>query len=903
MRPNRRPATLVACVLLLSLIVAQGSDHRTRLSQVRSLSLPSSAVLDEHAQPLIAASGKVGFVASVTGGSLISFSLTSGKVLSSVTVGDNVGAISMIETASRRLIAVPAANDPRSGGPATVTIVDATRAKRLEMRSLLVLPRDAQITSSTGAVLTHDGRFCLIASSFDVPTLYSFDVQTGELVSHLALIGRPSEIAIYDGIGRHFVAVASAEKNNLSLIKVDDQGGLSSGANFSPSVAHFDGANNPAFSFDGRTVYIAGSTGDRVFALDPESGAIIDSISVTSPERITVAAGADGIERIGTIRIRTSSAAKPGGVTIIANQAGRLATRSEFSAPDGIDFSSANNVAFTSDASIAFVGSTSGMLFAFNTDTGELESYQKIGSELHRVALSEKARSIAVVRSASSGDEVVMVSFDVVGSDETDPSAPAIDSLSPDTVEQGRLKNLKLVVIGQNFTEGSSLVVNGVEMGADLVKKRRALQTTLPKSLFDQAQQISIQVRAANGSVSQPKALNVVRPGAPVIDKISPTEVPGPSDPFTLRVKGSNFRVSSAIVVAGVALNTEQINPQTLQAVVPAAIAGVVAKDPVKVQVKDLAVSDLVSASDKDLLIFGPRVNELKTSVDSVIAGAGRFILKIVGDNFRDGAQVTINGTVVATNRIVYATRKSIKLVVGDQFFQDAGRLRIVVRNTGGGESDPKDLDIHGPEIALLNPIKLLAGVPDVRVDIFGKNFRRRARVYVKSTDKALQVPRQQIRFRDSTHIVVTLGGDLSDLTAKPDTLQFEVVNRNSGDGVPSLDQPLNVVGPNITDASIGPIKKDDTHVRITIIGENFRRRAIIEFVKDGATVLQQTPVELNEKLAKLIVKKKRIDALGAFQVRVVNPGSAVPVPSNPFQPRRSADQSTQSTTIIRLRS
>lgn len=901
MKPNRRLYTLIACLLLLSLIVAQGSDHRTRLSQVRSLSLPSSAVLDEHAQPLIAASGKVGFVASVTGGSLISFSLASGKILSSVIVGDNVGAISMNETASRRLIAVPAANDPRGGGPATVTIVDATSAKRLDMRSLLVLPRDAQITSTTRALLTHDGRFCLIASNFDVPTLYSFDVETGELISHLALIGRPSEIALFDATGdggRRLVAIASAEKNNLSLIKVDEKGGLSSGANFSPSVAHFDAANNPEFSIDGRTVYIAGSAGDRVFAVDSESGSIIDSISVASPERITVAVGAEGIERIGVIRGRTSSGDKPGGVTIIANQAGRLTTRSEFSPPDGIDFSSANNVAFTGDASIAFVGSTSGMLFAFNTEAGELESYQKIGGELHRVALSEKSRSIAVVRSASSGDEVVIVNFDATTSDETDPSAPAIDSLSPDTVEQGPLKNVNLVVVGQNFTEGSSLVVNGVEMGAALVKKGKALQTKLPKSLFDQPQQISIQVRAASGSVSQPKALNVVRPGAPVIDKISPAEVPGPSDPFTLRVKGSNFRVSSAIVVAGVTLNTQQVNPQTLEALVPAGISGVAAKDPVQVQVKDLAVSDLVSAN-KDLLIFGPRVNKLRTSVDSVIAGAGRFTMKILGDNFRDGVQVAINGTVVAANRIIYASRRSIKLVVSDQLFQDAGTLTIVVRNVGGGESDPKDLDVHRPEIASFNPGKLLAGVPDIRVEIFGQNFRRHARVYVKSTTKALEVPRLQIRFRDSTHMVVTLGGDLNDLIARPDTLQFEVVNRNSGDGVPSVDQPLSIVGPNITDASITALKKDVTHVRITIAGENFRKGATVEFVKDGATVLQQTPSTLKENLAKLIVKTKRVDALGTFQVRVVNPGSTAPIPSNPFQPKQSA---TESNVITKLR-
>ena len=88
MKTDRKPAILVICLLLLlSLAVAQGSDHRTRLSQVRSVSRPSSAILDKHANPLIASSGKVGFVASVTGGSLISFSMTSGRILSTVAVG------------------------------------------------------------------------------------------------------------------------------------------------------------------------------------------------------------------------------------------------------------------------------------------------------------------------------------------------------------------------------------------------------------------------------------------------------------------------------------------------------------------------------------------------------------------------------------------------------------------------------------------------------------------------------------------------------------------------------------------------------------------------------------------------------------------------------------------------
>src|SRR4030095_7338090 len=120
-----------------------------------------------------------------------------------------------------------------------------------------------------------------------------------------------------------------------------------------------------------------------------------------------------------------------------------------------------------------------GILFAFNTASGELESYQEVGSEIRRVALSEKTHSVAAVRSASSGDEVTIISFDVVGSEETNPTAPLIESVSPDIVVQGRIKNLKLVVAGKNFSEGASLVVNGVEMGADLVMRRGALENRL----------------------------------------------------------------------------------------------------------------------------------------------------------------------------------------------------------------------------------------------------------------------------------------------------------------------------------------------------------------------------------------------------------------------------------------
>jgi hypothetical protein len=318
-----------------------------------------------------------------------------------------------------------------------------------------------------------------------------------------------------------------------------------------------------------------------------------------------------------------------------------------------------------------------------------------------------------------------------------------------------------------------------------------------------------------------------------------------------------------------------------LQAVVPKEIAGVVVKTPLKVLVKDLALSDLVSPNDEDLLIFGPRIKDLKPSVDMIVAGDHRFTLKILGENFREGAQIEINGSTVPAGRISYITGKAIKLVVPDTLFQDAGKLMVVVRNSSGGESDPQELDVHAPEISSFTPDKLFAGVPDARVDIQGQNFRRRARVYVRNSIKALEIPRNQIRFRSSTHIIVTLGAESNDLLAQPDNLKFEVVNRNNGDGVASAELSLEVVGPSITDASITPVKGDDSQLRITIAGANFRRGAVVEFLKDGATVLSQSPAKLREDLLTVFVRSKKLTALGTFQVRVVNRGG-IPVPSNP---------------------
>ncbi len=871
--------------MVFSLTIAQGSSNHKQIRDARSLTLPSYAILDEQAEPLIASGGKVGYVSSVTGGAIISFSLKTGKLISSMVVGTNIGPLSMVELGDRRLIAVPAANDPDQGSPASISIIDATSARRLNLHSLLMLPPAAHITPSTRAILTSDGKFCLIASSFDEPALYCFDIETGQITSELPLLGRPSETALYDQGGKRIIAIVSAAANHLSIFRVDDEGMLSSSASFTPSDARFEESNNPVFSASGRSIYIAAATGDQLIAIDSKSGAQFASIGVIAPQRISVASRPEGGEIIGVVSISRPANNRSNGVTTIISRGGALAIQAEFTPPSDITFSRANNVEFDEDGSSAFVGSATGWLFAFNADTGELEAPQNIGSELRRIALNKESRTLAVMRSSSGGDEVVIVNFDLVSEEEEDPAppvqVPVISLLKPNTVEQGRLKGIKVLVKGENL-EGGTLVINGQDVPSNQVRK--GLEAKLNKELFDFPGFISVQVKSPDGLLSQVAPLTVLMATAPTIDKIKPEEVAGPSPAFTLKVTGSNFRSSSTIFVGDQPLNTERASDTELRAEVPANQARRVRT--LTVQVKDLAVESLIS-NEKPLVIYGPRITALEPVEDKVIAGAGSFRMRIKGENFREGAQVEINDIAVETDRIGHATDTNLKLTVPGRFARDAGKLKFVVRNPDGSVSEPMEIDALAPAITEVTPGRVLAGISEAKVNIRGENFQKHLRVYVgKDNVGAFRVDKKRVRFHgQKNQIVVSLKGDeLGQLLAQPGTLKFMVVNPNKdADGVPSAEEPLEVVGPQINNVLIKPIAGNESQVNLRIEGVNFRKQAIVEFVKDGAVVRQSTPVKVRDDRLTVSIGAKKIDGMGSFQVRVVNPGD---VRSNAVEPR-----------------
>lgn len=443
---------LAFCLLALRLTVIDGSAGQLAGKKDRIITLPADAVISERGTLVLDPAAEVGFVSSVASGSLISFSSTSGKVISSAQFGEMAGAPSMIELGRERLIALPTANNPESGRPATVSIINATKPDQLVRVALIVLPSDARLRPDSRALLTKDGRFGVIVSSSNDAALFSFNVETEQVVSRLLLYGEPSGISLYDNDINRTIAITNPTANNLFISKLGDQGQLSPVGTFIPPDACFEYSNDPEFSGDGRRVYVAGSKCDRLYAIGAESCILEETIPISRPQRVTVARTSEGIEIVGVTRL--GHAAEPNGVTILTSDKGRLTIKANFGAPAGLQLSRINNVVFSSDASQAFVGSASGILIAFETLTGKFLSHKVIGGELRRLIFSQSSRTVVAVRSTLIKDDIAVVDVDRFSKDKS-----GIEQFPRIHPEIKRISNqgtyVHLLIEGANFRSGS----------------------------------------------------------------------------------------------------------------------------------------------------------------------------------------------------------------------------------------------------------------------------------------------------------------------------------------------------------------------------------------------------------------------------------------------------------------
>jgi hypothetical protein len=239
---------------------------------------------------------------------------------------------------------------------------------------------------------------------------------------------------------------------------------------------------------------------------------------------------------------------------------------------------------------------------------------------------------------------------------------------------------------------------------------------------------------------------------------------------------------------------------------------------------------------------------------------------------------VRVNGKPLLAASVRAINDHLIKAAVRGHSLQVAGAIPVTVTNADGNISNSVSFNALGPQLSSIAPGRLVAGIPTAKVVIRGADFRVHSKVLISSAGSTAAASQIPVTFISNSQVSILIRGASASVLSQPGTLNVQVVNPNSGTGNLSETLQLQVVPPNVSGLTIAPA--GDGFSTITISGQFFRPKAQVQFLMGGQVVLQRSPDTINSKQMVLTLTNHKIDALGQFQVQVVNPGGIV---SNSF--------------------
>jgi hypothetical protein len=301
--------------------------------------------------------------------------------------------------------------------------------------------------------------------------------------------------------------------------------------------------------------------------------------------------------------------------------------------------------------------------------------------------------NITVVNPLPGGGTSPVIAFPV------NNPVPQESSLSPSSVSAGSAA-LTVAVVGSNFNLSSTILVNGTALLTTHVSAS-VLEVTLPASDLAQGGTLNISVvnPPPGGGKSQEILFPVNNP-IPQASSLSPSSVAAGSAALTVAVVGSNFNLSSIILVNGIALPTTYVSATLLDATLLAS---------------DLAQGGTLNASVMNpapgggatpVIAFivnnpAPQVNSVSPS--SVLAGSGPLALEVIGTNFNGSSKVMMNGVVLVT---MFVSSTHLQASVPASDLTQVGAQSVSVNNPspGGGTSAPIQFTVTVADYAVTGP-------------------------------------------------------------------------------------------------------------------------------------------------------------------------------------------------------
>lgn len=303
-------------------------------------------------------------------------------------------------------------------------------------------------------------------------------------------------------------------------------------------------------------------------------------------------------------------------------------------------------------------------------------------------------------------------------------------------------------VFGQFFVNGVSITLS--RTGGNAVAPQ-TLSTTfvssthvtlsIPTAFLAEAGTLSFQAANPNptGGASNTLSVAIVNP-RPRLFTLTPTIATISASDIALTLDGGNFLPNSTIVVRGTTqggadttitlaptgYTPANATPTRLTVSVPTTFAALAGTYFVWVQNPTPSVNGNTNSDTLSLFMRNPLPTLASVTPATVSTGSGDTTVTLVGTNFTPLSSVLLNGTALATNRIVIQDRTTILATIPAALMTQATTLnvQVTIPAPGGGTSVVRTLTVRNaaPVLDSIAPATI-AAMRDTVITAYGSGF------------------------------------------------------------------------------------------------------------------------------------------------------------------------------------
>jgi DNA-binding beta-propeller fold protein YncE len=312
-------------------------------------------------------SGTIGYVAHSGGDTVFSFDVNTGSLINFQSLRDSY-------SWRTRRPALLAFNEPTgivvvtNGELNTVSILRTTSGGRLSLQATFT--PNADLSALNNPALSADGTIGFVASP-ETNKLYVFRTSDGREIASVPMQGRSYTVETFRIPGKRLVSVVNTDFSpSVTIIDYTDLPKVEKAGEFRPHGASFSVANNIVYSRDGRTIFVASAFTDLLYAVNAETGEILDALVPGDGPRWVSLFDQGGTRFLIVVNERENTLA-----VVDATDPADLKLVRRIRPPSGTDFTAWTNAIISPDGKYVFVADYGDdRVFSFDVLSGTLVS-------------------------------------------------------------------------------------------------------------------------------------------------------------------------------------------------------------------------------------------------------------------------------------------------------------------------------------------------------------------------------------------------------------------------------------------------------------------------------------------------------------------------------------------------